>query len=172
VLGGRPLLAIALEHLNAACAATAVSAAAGSQAEALATGWEVPVLHDPPGAPRGPLAGLCAGLDWAQARGAPLLAVLPCDLPFVPTELFDRLVEALRDDDGAAVARTADGLQSLCLVARTGLHAALADVLAAGGHPPVHEWLAGVGARAVAFADAGAFANINTPADLARAASS
>jgi molybdopterin-guanine dinucleotide biosynthesis protein A len=170
LLGGRTLLGIALDRLNASCAVTAVSAAEGSQAAALAAGWEAPVLHDPPGAPRGPLAGICAGLGWALARGAPLLAVLPCDLPGTPPELFDRLVAAIGDADGAAVARTPDGLQSLCLVARSELHGPLAAMLDRGEHPAVQAWLEAVGAREVAFADASGFANINTPEDLLRIA--
>lgn len=170
LLGGRPLLGLALGHLDRNCAAAAVSAAQGSEAEALARGWGVPVLHDPDGAPRGPLAGICAGLAWAQARGAAALAVLPCDLPSVPPDLFDRLLGALQAGDGAAVARTADGLQSLCLVLRPAQHAPLAALLQAGEHPAVHAWLAAVGAREVFFPDAEGFANINTPEDLRRAA--
>lgn len=169
LLGGRPLLSIALDRLNGSCAVTAVSAAEGSQAAALALSWDVTVLHDPVGAPRGPLTGVCAGLGWAQARGALLLAVLPCDVPGAPPDLFDRLVAALEDGDGAAVARTADGLQSLCFVARSALHAQLAALLATGEHPAVHAWLEDVGAREVVFDDAEGFANINTPGDLVRA---
>ena len=168
LLGGRPLLSIALDHLGRHCEALAVSAAPGSEAEALARVRGVPVLHDPDGAPRGPLVGICAGLDWA--RGSALLAVLPCDLPNAPPDLFDRLLEALEPGDGAAVARTADGPQSLCFVARPALHASLAALLRGGEHPAVHAWLEGVGARHVFFAEAAGFANVNTPEDLARAA--
>jgi molybdopterin-guanine dinucleotide biosynthesis protein A len=170
LLGGRTLLGISLSHLNASCAVVAVSAAEGSQAAVLAQGWDIPVLQDAPGSGSGPLAGVCAGLAWARARGMKLLAVLPCDLPCVPADLFDRLIAALGETDRAAVARTEDGLQSLCLVARTELHAALAAVLATGEHPAVHSWLHAAGAKEVIFEDAARFANINTPADLVRVA--
>ena len=170
LLGGRRLLAIALDHLGRHCEAVAVSAGPGSEAEALARARDVPVLHDPAGAPRGPLAGVCAGLYWAQTHGSALLAVLPCDLPRVPPDLFGRLLDELGPGDGAAVARTADGPQSLCFVARAALHAPLAALLRAGEHPAVHAWLEGVGARQVFFAEAAGFANINTPEDLSRAA--
>jgi molybdopterin-guanine dinucleotide biosynthesis protein A len=171
-LKGTPLLRLALDRLEVSCASVAVSASPSSLAALLAEGWGVQLLNDPPGAPRGPLSGLCAGLAWAQSLGFQRLAVLPCDLPFAPFDLFERLGVWLGDGDGAAVARTSDGLQSLCLIAHTGLHATLAALIADGDHPPVHEWLGSVGAREVRFDDASAFANINTPQDLARAEAS
>jgi molybdopterin-guanine dinucleotide biosynthesis protein A len=167
-LRGRPLLRIALDRLAPDCAALAVSAAVGSEAERLAGEAGATVLPDPAGAPAGPLAGVCAGLSWANARGAALLAVAPCDLPLLPASLFRELRAALTDRDGAAVVRTPDGLQSLCLVARTELHAALEALLATGRHPPVHEWLADVGARELPMADGRPFLNVNTREDLDR----
>ena len=167
-LRGRPLLVLAVEHLQAVCGSTAVSAAGDSEAAILASSLGMDVLADPPGAPRGPLAGICAALAWARSHGVNRLAVLPCDVPFAPADLFPRLDAALQAGDGAAAARTPDGLQSLCLVLRTELQPALAEMLARGEHPPVHEWLADVRAREVSFPGEG-FANINTREDLAAA---
>jgi len=48
--------------------------------------------------------------------------------------------------------------------------AAVTAELAAGEHPPTWRVLDSLGAVRVAFADAAAFANINTRADLAQAA--
>lgn len=166
-LHGRTLLDLAVERLERSCAAVAVSAAPGSEAQRLADAAGRAVLHDSTGAPRGPLSGLCAGLAWARREGAALLAVLPCDVPNAPEDLIPRLTSALRPKDGAAVARTDDGLQSLCVVLRTGLEPALAALLDRGEHPPVHEWLADVRAREVPFGDGAPFANLNTPEDLA-----
>jgi molybdenum cofactor guanylyltransferase len=168
-LKGTPLLRLSLDRLDEACATVAISAPEASLAALLAAGWGVPVIADPQDSPRGPLTGVCAGLDWARAHGFERLAVLPCDLPFAPAELFDRLGDALQDGDGGAVARTADGLQSLCLVLRTKVQPDLAAILAGGCHPSVHEWLAGAGVREVGFDDASGFANVNTPEDLKRA---
>ena len=170
LLHGRTLLDLAVERLRASCAAVAVSAAAGSEVERLAQGAGLPVLHDAAEGPRGPLCGLLAGLAWARREGAGLLAPLPCDVPHAPEDLVARLASALTPNDGAAVARTPDGLQSLCTLLRTGLEPALATLLARGEHPPVHEWLADVRAREVAFADGAAFANLNTREDLSNLA--
>ena len=168
VLDGRPLLAHAIERLRRYCAAVAVSAAPGSQAEAIARGLDAPVLHDPQGFPSGPLSGLCAGLAWATAGGAPLLAVMPCDLPLTPEDLVARLRAAVGAGDAGAAARTRDGPQPLCLVARTGLYADLAVRLGVGEHPAAHAWLGKAGVREVTFPEADTFLNINTREDLER----
>lgn len=168
-LHGRPLLQIVLGRLSEACDAVAVSAVPGSEAALLAEVLGVQVLDDAPGAPSGPLAGLSAGLAWAQAQGAALLATLPCDLPLVPADLFDRLTAALGPGDGGVFVRSRDGVHPLCAVLRVGLAADLSGRLATGEHPPVREWLAAARARALVFDEASAFLNVNTREDLERA---
>ena len=167
-LYGTMLLELAVRRLEEACAAVAVSAPPGSEAEQIALGLGAPVLPDPPGAPKGPLVGVCAGLRWAREQGAGRLAVLPCDLPLLPQGLVARLAGALGAADGAAAARSPDGLQPLCVVLRVETYEGLAAQLEQGEHPPVQAWLRRVGLREVAFDDAGAFVNVNTRADLAR----
>ena len=169
VLAGRTLLTHALERLRASCETAAVSAGSGSPADAIAQALGAPVLHDPSGFPAGPLSGVCAGLAWAEAGGATLLATTPCDLPLAPDDLVARLRAAMGPDDAAAVARSPDGLQPLCMVIRTALHAELARRLEAGEHPAVQAWLREAGVREVAFGDADGFLNINSREDLARA---
>jgi molybdopterin-guanine dinucleotide biosynthesis protein A len=170
LLGGRPLVRIALDRTAADCWPLAVSAARGSEAERLGSAAGAEILHDADGAPDGPLAGILAGMAWARREQAALLATLPCDLPLAPRGLFLTLRAALRPQDGAAVARTPDGLQALCLVTRTDRHESLAALLAGGLHPPVREWLASIGAREVLFDDPAPFANVNTRQDLERLA--
>jgi molybdopterin-guanine dinucleotide biosynthesis protein A len=104
LLDGRPLLMHAYAALTPHCATVAVSAAPGSEAERLAAGVDLPVLHDAPGHPRGPLAGVVAGLAWARGEGADLLAIAPCDTPRMGAGAVGRLIGALGpDDDIAAV---------------------------------------------------------------------
>lgn len=170
-LNGRPLLALALDRLKRDCARQAVSARPGSWSADAAAAFGATVLHDAAGDARGPLAGVKAGLGWAREHGAPLLAVIPCDTPRLPDGMIARLASAIEPGDGGATARTSDGLQSLCTVLRVELADPLAALLAAGHHPPVHEWLADVRAREVAFAQDAAFLNVNTQGDLARAES-
>jgi molybdopterin-guanine dinucleotide biosynthesis protein A len=166
---GRPLLAWSLAALEAECGSVTVSAAPGSGAETLARAAGRAVLYDDPAHPRGPLAGLAAGLAWASSAGFDALATLPCDTPLVGSAEIRALIEALGDAQsavGGAHAVTDDGPQGLCAVWRCGLGPALAARLAAGDHPPVHRLLAEVSSLPVRFAVAAAFRNINTETDL------
>ena len=125
----------------------------------------LPVLDDGVFAGRGPLAGVLAGLDWAEGRGAAALLTVPGDTPFLPPGL----VAGLSPPPAYAWAEErAQPLVALWPVAaRVALRAWLADAEPAR----VGAFAAALRARAVAFPDApaGAFANINTAADLAAA---
>ena len=140
---GKPLLLWAAERLAAACPAVAVNARPGTEAERLA--GDLPVLHDRPGDPDGPLAGVRAGLEWAAARGASFLAVSPCDAPLLPDDIFPRLIAAARTH-GAAVAETSDGLQPQVAVWPVSAMPLLETALAGGAHPPTWRTLQAVGA--------------------------
>ena len=144
----------------------AVSARAGSGAETRARHRGIDVLHDDPALPNGPLAGVLRGLAWARAHGFQFLATAPCDAPRLPPTLVNRLAESI-GAACAAFATTHSGEHPLCALWTTGLYDSLNDRLQSGEHPAVRAFLAESGARAVAFSDAGAFANANTPAALA-----
>ena len=116
----------------------------------------------------GPLAGILAGL---RAATTPWLAVVPCDSPLLPADLFARLARGLGDAPGAVVQRDhgADGLrlEPVCCLLSTALADDLARYLAEGGRK-VEGWVARH-ATPVLFDrpdDVSAFANVNTPADL------
>ena len=164
LLGGKPLLQWAAERLAASCAAVAVNARPGTEAERLA--GDLPVLHDRPGDPDGPLAGIRAGLEWAGERGASFLAVSPCDAPLLPDDLYPRLIAAAREH-GAAMAETPDGLQPQIAIWPVLALELVEAAVAGGAHPPTWRMLQAVNAEPVRFDDAGAFANVNTREDLA-----
>ena len=125
----------------------------------------------------GPLAGLHAGLAHC---GTSYLATAPCDSPFLPTNLVDKLSAALsaaRAD--IAVAVTGEGATRqrhpvFCLLSAH-LKNDLADYLGKGGRK-MDAWFARHRHTEVHFADETAFANINTVDELnalsARSASS
>lgn len=161
---GKPLLQWAAERLAAACPAVAVNARPGTEAERLA--GDLPVLHDRPGDPDGPLAGVRAGLEWAAGQGAGFLAVSPCDAPLLPDDIFPRLIAAARAH-GAALAETPDGLQPQVAVWPVSALPLLETALAGGAHPPTWRMLQAAGAEPVRFDDPAAFANVNTREDLA-----
>lgn len=166
LLDGKPLLLWAAERLQAACAEVAVNARPGTEAERLA--GRLPVLHDLPGDPDGPLAGVRAGLIWAKGLGFHALAVSPCDAPLLPADIFPRLIAAA--GQGAAMAATAEGRQPQFAVWPVTALPAVTAAIAGGEHPPTWRVLEEIGAAKVMFEDAGAFANVNTREDLARIA--
>jgi molybdopterin-guanine dinucleotide biosynthesis protein A len=166
-LGGRSLFDAALAVLAHGCAQAAVNAREGPIAD-IAAARGLDRIADPSGAPDGPLAGVLAGLIWAKAAGADLLATAPCDTPFLPTDLVAQLAEGLSADDGLAFARAPDGVHPLCGVWRVRLIEPIGAMLARGAHPPVRAAVERLGGRAVGFENAMDFFNINTPEDLAR----
>ena len=163
LLDGKPLLQWAADRLAASCAAVAVNARPGTEAERLAGALQV--LHDRPGDPDGPLAGIRAGLAWAGGRAASFLAVSPCDAPLAPEDLFPRLIQEARRT-GAAVAETPDGVQPQFAVWPVSALPLLDAAIAGGAHPPTWRMLREVGATPVRFDDPAAFANVNTREDL------
>jgi molybdopterin-guanine dinucleotide biosynthesis protein A len=130
-----------------------------------------PVVADADDSFAGPMAGLLAGLD---ACATPWLLAVPCDAPWFPQDLGERLAQAASQAQArAAVAQDrADGVPRLqpvfCLV-----HVSLKDSLRhwlAGGGRKAREWLVAQQAATALFdrpGDAQAFFNANTPADLA-----
>ncbi len=152
-----------LQALIGACDDVAVSAQSDSGVARLARAGGYTVLADPPGAPRGPLAGVLAGLRWARSQKATWMATAPCDTPLLSVDHMAALISAV-EANGAAVAMSSNGIEPLTAVwpVEAGL-AALEPILASGHHPPVGKLLAGLGAAPV-----GGFnpTNINTPTDL------
>jgi molybdopterin-guanine dinucleotide biosynthesis protein A len=166
-LGGRPLLAWSLAALASDCASVAVSARRGGEIAAMAKSLGHAVVFDDPAHARGPLAGVAAGLKWAEAQGFDRLVTLPCDTPLVGQSEIAALLAAL-GEAGVAYAMTADGPQPLCAVWHVDLEEALAARLADGDHPPVQGFLAEIAALPVMFDDPLTFQNANTPQALAR----
>jgi len=113
---------------------------------------------------RGPLAGMLSGMKKAAT---PLALFVPCDAPFLPTDLAARL----RAAGGCDIAVAHDGarLQPVFCLLRTALADSLVQFLAGGGRK-IELWFDRHNVRRVDFSDnPGGFANINSPADLARA---
>lgn len=125
-----------------------------------------PVLSDRIPGFAGPLAGLHAALSQATS---PLLLTAPCDSPFLPADLVQRLYDALAGKDAElAVARTGSQVHRAFCLARREIGPKLDAFLQSGGRK-VGLWHASLNVAEVAFDDeADAFSNINTPEELAR----
>lgn len=114
ILGGATLMAHAMGAAERWRAPVAVAVREPDQAAF--TDCAV-ILDDP--AIRGPLAGLASALAWARDRGAERVLTIPCDMPFLPPDLLERLEAALGPDDGVAVAASGGRLHPVCALWRT-----------------------------------------------------
>lgn len=162
-LDGEPLALHVLRRLRPQVAGLMISANRNAD---LYRQWAPVVADDLPGQ-RGPLAGVLAGLSNCLTEW---MAVAPCDLPALPDDVVARLI-AGRSEALAAYAAPADRGHSLVCLLHRSLAPSLAAALAAD-QPRVAGWFSRVGARAVRFDDAAAFANLNTPDELAAAQAS
>ena len=122
-----------------------------------------PVFPDTTPGHAGPLAGILAGLEMCATE---FLVAVPCDAPFVPTDLVARLSEALVDDAvTVAMAATATQVHPVfCLMRRT-VRPDMAAALARGERR-MRGWIEAQRGRAVSFDDEAAFSNLNTLDEL------
>jgi molybdopterin-guanine dinucleotide biosynthesis protein A len=169
-LGGRALIAHVLDRLTRQASAAAISAN-GDPARFAEFG--LPVLPDTVQGYLGPLAGLLAGMQWAQSLGATHILSMPTDTPFFPENLGASLAEASRAGAPVLAAsggrrHPAVGLWPVALAGRLG------DFLRSGATYKVSVFADDCGAVAVDFpmialanGSVDPFFNVNSPADLA-----
>lgn len=120
----------------------------------------------------GPLAGIEAGLSYCKT---PYLATVPCDTPFLPLDLIEKLSAALvRQNADIAVAicneMQVDGTvikrnHPVFSLMKTNVLASLRDFLNANGRK-VRTWHAALNVAEVVFSDNDAFCNFNTLQEL------
>lgn len=128
----------------------------------------VPVVTDSVPDFAGPLAGMMAGLEQCSTGW---LVTAPCDTPFLPTDLVQRLADAI-EAEGAEMAIPvtvdADGRRQtqpvFCLMPVTALDGLIVYINEGGRK--IETWAASHRLVEVPFPDASAFANINTLDEL------
>ena len=127
----------------------------------------VPVWPDEIQGYAGPLAGMQTGLIHCTTE---YMVTAPCDSPFLPTDLVQRLADGLHEADAdLAVAVTGTGATRqahpvFCLM-KASLLQHLSEYLRDGGRR-IDAWYASLKIVEVAFDDEAAFRNINTMAEL------
>lgn len=129
----------------------------------------VPVWPDPMGDFPGPLAGWMAGLERCET---PYMVTVPCDTPNFPPDLVARLAAALVEQDAEiAMAATLENgavqAQPVFCLLKAELMESLVAYLHAGERK-IDRWTAQHRCATVVFEDAAAFANANTPQELAQ----
>lgn len=160
-LNGRPLVSHAADALAPQVDAVCLNPPLSGMAAYEGLGW--PLCPDPvPGQP-GPLAGYLAGMHSTH----PWVVTVPCDSPAPPPDLVARLFRACEEAGATlAVARGPERLHPVFALLHCHWYDTLTAALAAGERR-AGTWLQTMGALEVEFPDEVAFANINTPEDLA-----
>lgn len=157
MLGGRTLIDRALERARSWSREVALAARSVEQVGEPG----VPVMIDPPGL-KGPLGGLASALGVQR----PQVLSIPCDMPFLPDDLPDRLAAALGHHD-VALAASGGHVHPVCGLWRTGMLAEIETYAATGRRSLIGfaEW---VGYVSVEW-PGDPFFNINSAEDLAEA---
>jgi molybdopterin-guanine dinucleotide biosynthesis protein A len=168
-LCGRPMIAYVIDALRPQAGSCALNVNEGADAYSQ---FGLPLVADRDTTREGPLAGLLAGMEWARANTASARWILsaPCDTPFLPPDLAERLLDAANAAGTTIAIAASNGREHYAC----GLFSlALADSLAgwfAGSERRVRMWIASHGAVPVSFAPgpdgADPFFNVNRPEDL------
>jgi molybdopterin-guanine dinucleotide biosynthesis protein A len=163
-LAGRPLIA----HVLTAVEAASLEPVVVAKPDSLLPLVSCRVLREP-AEPIHPLYGLLTAL--ASSEGRPVVA-LACDMPFVPPDLLEWLVEL---DGRAAVVEATGQVQPLLARYEPAVAPVLEAALARGAS--AQEAVSGLDPRIVTESELARFGdpeliclNVNTPADLERAA--
>jgi molybdopterin molybdotransferase len=162
--GGSTMVANVLARLQPQVATLAINANQNLDTYAA---FGVPVWPDDTPGFAGPLAGLEAGLRRCATS---YLLTAPCDSPFLPSDLGERLYAGLQDSgaDLALAVTQENGRRQphpvFCLL-KTSLLPVLSSYLAGGGRR-MDGWYSEIKVAEVLFEDADAFRNINTLDEL------
>ncbi len=157
---GQPFIAHIIHALHPQAATLAIS----TQRPDLFAPFRLPTLADPFSDARGPLAGMLAGLNFAQTQ---FTLFAPCDNPLISPVLAERLLaELIAHQKDIAFAQTGADRHYLYALMRSHLKTDLRDHFLRGDFS-VHRWYTTQSAIAVGFDDQeGCFSNINTAAAL------
>lgn len=157
---GRPMVAHVIERFAPQVGVLLVNANRNRERyEALGA----TVVADAIGGFAGPLAGVHAGLLAASTR---YLATAPCDSPFLPLDLVERLGAGLQARRArVAVARADSQPHPVFMLLDREVLPSL-EAFLASGRRKIDAWYAGLEFVEVDFDDGDAFRNINTPEEL------
>ncbi len=173
-LRGKPLLAHAIERLRPQVSALVLNANGDPKRFA---SFGLPVIADDNDEHPGPLAGILAGMEWADAEAPNMrfIVTVPTDTPFFPDDLVARLIEAQQGREVPAIAASDSGEHPVFGLWPIALAATLRRDLASGKRKAL-DWAHAQGAVTARFAPAtiqgrsvDPFFNINEAKDLAEA---
>jgi molybdopterin-guanine dinucleotide biosynthesis protein A len=174
LLNGKPILARVIDRLTPQVSDIAINA--NGEPSRFAS-FGLPVLADSVTGYAGPLAGVHAGLAWAQGSRPTVryVVTVAADTPFFPHDLVRRFLGELPDGKTPLVARSAAGVHPVIGLWPVAIAPTLEAALKQGVRK-VGDWTKQQGAIEVFFPPVGLggktvdpFFNINWPEDLAAA---
>lgn len=164
---GKPLIEHAINRLGPQVANLVINA---NRNQTVYSQYGYPIVADENQDYAGPLAGYLAGL---KVCNTPYLMTAPCDSPLFPTDLVEVLTHTLKKQGShIAYASSQDPSGKIwaqpvfCLMKREvvdSLEQFLAD-----GQRKIDRWFASQNACTTVFQNESAFANANTPDELAQ----
>ncbi|MEQ8584885.1 MAG: molybdenum cofactor guanylyltransferase MobA [Thalassobaculaceae bacterium] len=165
-LGGRSMLSRVIDRIEGQVGGLVLNANGDG---ARFAGFHLPVVPDRVPEHPGPLAGILAGLDYAAAHRWRWIATVPVDTPFLPRDLVDRLISAVRGEAAEMACASSGGrVHPVVGLWPVALAPALRRAIEADGVRKVDAFSGGY-RRAVAdwpVEPYDPFLNVNSPADL------
>lgn len=128
-------------------------------------GFGLPVVCDRLTDYQGPLAGIHAAMSESSA---PFILSVPCDVPFFPLNLAEKLYAPFEDDPQLelTIASSQGKSQPVFMMAKSHLLMSIEDFLKRGERK-IDKWYANHRHALVEFGDPAAFHNVNTLQELA-----
>lgn len=165
-LQGKPLIAHVLERVAAQTQHILINCNRNEDEYAR---FGYPLLKDSMQGGLGPLAGLLSALEYSDSD---YFLSVPCDTPFLPEDLLERLLQALHHHRAdACTVHDGERLHPAIMLVHGRVQEGLRRYLESGKRK-VHDWFYSIPHCSADFSDQPqAFVNINTPAQLKAAAS-
>ncbi len=164
---GKPLIEHAIHRLAPQVSDLLINA---NRNQDIYSQYDYPIVTDENQDFSGPLAGYLAGL---KACNTPYMVTAPCDSPLFPTDLVMALADRLeKEDANIAYASSQDSEGKIwaqpvfCLMKREVLDSL--EQFLADGQRKIDRWFTSQHACTAIFANESAFANANTPEELAQ----
>jgi molybdopterin-guanine dinucleotide biosynthesis protein A len=163
---GKPLIESAISRLKPQVSTILINA---NRSITKYSHYGYPVLMDETPDFSGPLAGFSVGLKHCKT---PYLLTSPCDSPLLPTDLAEKMAYQLEDDDLELVfasSKEDDGKtwsQPVFCLMKSNLQDSL-NAFLSRGDLKIDRWFKELHSATVVFENAQAFANVNTPEELA-----
>jgi molybdopterin-guanine dinucleotide biosynthesis protein A len=163
---GKPLIESAIERLQPQVSTILINA---NRSITKYSHYGYPVLLDETPDFSGPLAGFSVGLRHCKT---PYLLTSPCDSPLLPTDLAKKMAVELEGNNWELVfasSKEADGKiwsQPVFCLMKSNLQDSL-DVFLRKGDLKIDHWFKELRSGTVVFENSQAFANVNTPEELA-----